>query len=81
MESRTIHDGMQSAFRSVLNEPDLELTDDLSAAEVPGWDSLAHLGLMFNPEAEFDVPFSDVELFQLDNIGRLHRVIDAKLSV
>lgn len=81
MESRTIHDGMQSVFRSVLNEPDLELTDDLSAAEVPGWDSLAHLGLMLNLEAEFDVTFSDVELFQLDNVGRLHRVIEAKLSV
>ncbi len=79
MQTSTVHDRMQSVFRTVFNEPSLELSDDLTAAEVPGWDSLAHIGLMFSLEAEFGVTFSDNELSLLDNAGHLRRVIETKL--
>lgn len=79
METSTTHDRMQTVFRSVFYEPDLQLTDDLTAAGVPGWDSLAHIGLMFSLEAEFGITFSDNDLSQLDNVGRLRRVIEAKM--
>ena len=79
MEASLVHERMQTVFRSVFNEPALELTDDLTAAEVPGWDSLAHIGLMFSLEAEFGVTFSDNELSLLDNVGGLRKVIEIKL--
>ena len=79
MDTSVVHERMQTVFRSVFNEPDLQLTDDLTAAEVPGWDSLAHIGLMFSLEAEFGVTFSDNELSLLDNVGGLRKVIAIKL--
>jgi acyl carrier protein len=79
MDANLVHDRMQLVFRTVFNEPALELTDDLTAAEVPGWDSLAHIGLMFSLEAEFGVTFSDNELSLLDNVGGLRKVIAIKL--
>jgi acyl carrier protein len=81
MQASTVPDRMQTIFRDVFNEPALQLTDDLTAAEVPGWDSLAHIGLMFSLEAEFTMTFSDNELSLLDNVGQLRQVIQAKMSV
>jgi acyl carrier protein len=80
METSTIHDRMQTVFRSVFNEPGLQLSDDLTAAQVPGWDSLAHVGLMFSLEAEFGITFSDNELSILDNVGQLRHVIETKTA-
>jgi len=79
MENSLVHERMQSVFRIVFNEPALELSDELTASEVPGWDSLAHIGLMFSLEAEFGVTFSDNELSLLDNVGGLRKVIEIKL--
>lgn len=79
MENSLVHERMQSVFRTVFNEPALELSDELTASEVPGWDSLAHIGLMFSLEAEFGVTFSDNELSLLDNVGGLRKVIEIKL--
>jgi len=80
MNTSPVTERMQTVFRNVLNEPDLQLTDDLTAAEVPGWDSLAHIGLMFSLEAEFGVTFTDNELSLLENVGQLRTVIEAKHS-
>jgi acyl carrier protein len=79
MEASLVHERMQTVFRAVFNEPALELSDDLTAAEVAGWDSLAHIGLMFSLEAEFGVTFTDNELSLLDNVGQLRKVIAIKL--
>lgn len=75
----TVTDRMQTVFRNVFNEPGLRLGDDLTAADVPGWDSLAHIGLMFSLESEFGITFSDQEMSQLDNVGQLRRIIETKL--
>jgi acyl carrier protein len=80
METSTINERMQTVFRSVFNEPDLQLSDDLTAAQVPGWDSLAHVGLMFSLEAEFGITFSDSELSILDNVGQLRQIIGTKTA-
>jgi acyl carrier protein len=80
MPTTNVNDAMQSVFRDVFNEPELRLSDDLTAADVPGWDSLAHVGLMFSLEAEFAVTFSDSELSRLDNVGQLRQVIETKLT-
>ena len=79
MENSMVHERMQTVFRTVFNEPALQLSDELTASEVPGWDSLAHIGLMFSLEAEFGVTFSDNELSLLDNVGGLRKVIEIKL--
>jgi acyl carrier protein len=80
MPTTSVNDAMQSVFRNVFNEPELRLSDDLTAAQVPGWDSLAHVGLMFSLEAEFAVTFTDSELSRLDNVGQLRQVIESKLN-
>lgn len=67
----TLHDRLQELFQSVLNNDELELRDDMTAAQVPGWDSVAHINLMFAIEQTFGVQFPGNELAEFKNIGEL----------
>lgn len=66
---------LQEIFRSVLRIPDLTLTDQLTADEVPGWDSISHVRLMVAVEATFKVSFSASQLAMLENVGDLKRLL------
>jgi len=69
---------LQQVFRDVFADPDLTLTDALTAADVPGWDSLGHIGLMFSIEAAFGITFTDAEMSSLENVGELRQVVARK---
>lgn len=71
---------IQGIFRDVLNAPDLVLTDDMTAADVPGWDSLSHISLMFSIESQLGVTFSDAEMSSFADVGELVRTVEAKLA-
>jgi acyl carrier protein len=78
--SDPISQRLQEIFREVFAEPDLVLTATMTAADVPGWDSLGHVGLMFSIEAAFGVTFTERELSTLDDVGQLRDVLLRKLS-
>ena len=45
---------LSNIFKVLFNRPDLELNDNLTAKDVPGWDSFNHVNLIINIEEEFD---------------------------
>jgi len=67
-------------FRILFNAPDLELGDELTAKDVPGWDSFNHVNLIINIEEEFGVRFSNEEVGRLQNVGNLKTLLAGKLS-
>ena len=74
----TVDDRLNEIFRDVLNEPALELTDETTAATLPGWDSLAHINTLFAIEETFGVRFLTGEFARLESIGDLKRSLEAK---
>jgi acyl carrier protein len=66
---------LQEIFRSVLCIPDLTLSEELTADEVPGWDSISHVRLMVAVEETFKVSFSASQLAMLENVGDLKRLV------
>jgi acyl carrier protein len=74
----TVDDRLQEIFRDVLNDPTLELTDGATAAELPGWDSLAHINVLFAIEETFGVRFRTGEFRRLESISDLKRTLAAK---
>ena len=70
--------GITEIFRSVFNDPDLELTPRSTADEVPGWDSMTHITLIVEAECRFGVQFQAAEIEALDNVGEFVRAIEAK---
>ncbi len=71
---------MLSVFQDVLDDDTLVLTDETTAADVEQWDSLAHINLMFALESEFDVEFTDDQLYEFHNVGELRRFLEATRS-
>ncbi|MBL8826045.1 MAG: acyl carrier protein [Planctomycetaceae bacterium] len=69
---------LTNIFRTLFNQPELQLRDDLTARDVPTWDSLNHVNLMMYVEEEFGVRFSTGEVSSMQNVGDLKRLIDAK---
>jgi len=58
-------------------EEDIELTPNLSAADVENWDSLGNIRLFVAIEQKFSIQFTTGEIANLKNVGEL---VDAILS-
>ena len=48
---------LERIFREVFNNDSLILRDDMTSRDIEGWDSLAHINLMFSIESEFGTQF------------------------
>jgi acyl carrier protein len=71
---------LQQVMRELFDDDDLEIRDDLTAAEVPEWDSLAHVRLIVAVEKEFGVRFSSGEVGEIGTVGELVRLVEGKLA-
>ncbi len=67
-------------FHSVFDDDTIMLRPDLTAADVDGWDSLAHVRLLLTVERKFGIKFNAIEAGKLKNVGELIELIDSKLS-
>ncbi len=76
----TLHERLEHIFRTVFNDDDLSLTDRTSAADISGWDSVAHINLMFSIESEFGFQFRGNELAEFANVGELKGYLETRLS-
>lgn len=79
MDKVDIYKKLTGIFRDVLDEDDLVLTSDLTAADVDGWDSLNHINIVVAAEAAFRIKFKSAELEDLKNVGELVSLIEVKL--
>lgn len=71
---------VQDVLRDLLDKQDLLIRDDLTASEVKGWDSYAHVAIMDAIEKQFRVKFSLGELDQLTNVGDILDTVARKLN-
>jgi len=67
-------------FHDVFDDDSIVLRPDLSAADVDGWDSLAHVRLLLTIERKMGIKFNAVEAGKLKNVGELIELVDSKLS-
>lgn len=71
---------LADTIREVLGQPDLVVDDDLTAGDVEGWDSVAHVELIYALEETFDISFPVDELMEHENVGSLRRDIERLLE-
>ena len=63
-----------------LDLDDFDLTDETTATQVPGWDSLKHVDILLAVEKAFGVHFRTLEILRLPNVGALQTLIDKKTT-
>jgi acyl carrier protein len=75
---------VQKIFRDVFDEPGLVLQDEMTAADVDGWDSFAHINLIIAIERQLQIKFTTGEIAQLkepgNNVGTFLQFIEKKLQ-
>jgi len=71
MDRREVFEKMTDICRDVFDESDLVITDESTAADVLGWDSLTHLSLINELEQEYGIAFTLDEVTGSKNIGDL----------
>lgn len=76
--SMDVHERLEEIFRTVFDDEDLTLTDETTSADIPGWDSLAHVNLMFTVEQEFGVQFVGNQFSEFENVGELRRFLESR---
>ena len=63
---------------NVFDNDDLVATDDLTAADVEGWDSMGNVRVFLAIEQEFGVRFSTGEIGAIHNVGELIALLQKK---
>jgi acyl carrier protein len=73
---------IQDVFRDVFDDPFLILKDEMTADDIIGWDSLAHINLIIAIERRLRVRFATAEISRLKengaNIGSLLDLVARK---
>jgi acyl carrier protein len=80
MQQSDIYDQLTTIFRDTLDDDSLVLTPNLSAADVPEWDSFNHINLIVAIESRFKIKFQTAELEELHTVGHLADLIAKKLA-
>jgi acyl carrier protein len=73
-----LHEQLEELFREIFNDDALVLSDETTAADIAGWDSVAHINLMCSIEQRFAVQFTGNELAEMNNIGELKKFLSQK---
>lgn len=70
---------LNGVFQLVFENDAIQITDEMTADDIDGWDSLSHVNLIVAVETKFNIRFNQKELLTLKNVGDLLRNIEGKI--
>jgi acyl carrier protein len=80
MEKDEIVARLTPIFRDVFNDDALVVSEGMTAADVPSWDSLSNINMIIAVEKAFGVKFSIKDVRSLKNVGELLDLIKRKAA-
>ncbi len=78
MDDVEIYNRLTSIFMDILDNDDIVLTPDTTAADIDEWDSLSHILLVVSTESVFSIKFNVGEIEALENVGQFADLIMEK---
>ncbi len=73
-----LQEKLNQIFREVFDDMDISISDDTTANDIDGWDSLSHVNLIVAIEGRFNIRFSHKELLTFKKVGDLLSCIRSK---
>jgi acyl carrier protein len=80
MDVNDIISQYQEIFKDVLDNDDVVLKYETTAADVEDWDSLSHIQIVVAIEKHFKVKFTTAEIREFKNVGEMCEATLKKLS-
>ena len=75
MERSEVFERLNQVFCEVFDDDAITVTEETTAADVAGWDSLMHITLIAEVEEEFDMKFPMKNVVGMKNVGDMVDVI------
>jgi acyl carrier protein len=66
--------------KRVLKHEDFELTDEMTAGEIKGWDSLSHMVIITEVEKHFNIKLSFHDVLNFNDMSDLFNCILNKIN-
>jgi acyl carrier protein len=76
-----VKEKLKTVFIQVFNNPNIEISDSLTANDVDNWDSLTHMILISEVEKAFSITFKLKELNKMKNVGDMMNLIVEKTNI
>jgi len=80
MSTDQIYTKLTDILRDVFDDDSLVARPDLTAKQVEGWNSVAHVRLMITVEKAFGVRFLASQMAGLKNVGDLAALIESETT-
>jgi acyl carrier protein len=80
MQQPEIYARLTKVFHDVFDSDSIVLRPEMTAADVPDWDSFNHISLIASIEDEFHIQFQTAEPEEARNVGALVDMIQKKLA-
>jgi acyl carrier protein len=75
-----IDPALQELVQTIFAAPQMVVEDETTPSEIPNWDSLKLVNLVFAIEERFHVQLDNDELMQVANFGELQELISRGTS-
>jgi acyl carrier protein len=69
---------LTTVFREVFDDPGVVIRDDLTAKDVPNWNSVSHIDMVCMVEEAFGIQLTTREVAVLKTVGELTTLIGEK---
>ncbi|MBW1296535.1 acyl carrier protein [Aquimarina litoralis] len=80
MNREEILSKVRTAFISVLEHENFQLSDETTANDVDGWESITHMMIITEVEKSFGIKFKLMDLMNMNNVGDLLNCIESELQ-
>ena len=78
MTRSEISNQLNEVFREVFDDKSIVVRDDLTAKDVPNWDSVSHIDMICAVEDKFKTRLSTRDVAGLKNVGELISLLERK---
>lgn len=79
MDKEAILEKVNAAFVTILEHDNFKLTDETTANDVDGWESITHMMIISEIEKAFNIKFKLMDLMNMNNVGDLINTIQSEL--
>lgn len=80
MTREEVFSKLSEIFKDVFNDDSLEIDESTTAYDIEEWDSVSHVQLIDEIEAEFGVRFNAKEIMSWDDVGEFVDSIVSQLN-
>ena len=76
MKKEEILSRVNDIFRDAFDDENLTVSNETTAQDIEGWDSLMHLSIIEMIEGEFGIKFTMEEIMDMENVGAMVKAIE-----